>query len=86
MDNAQSKLISVSSEGSLRWMIGEKGKGPGDFENVWDILILDNSILVSNINSSRLDYFDFEGNFIKSIPLAKEISFYLLKELPIMEI
>lgn len=75
MDNAQSKMISVSSDGSLRWMIGEKGKGPGDFENVWNILILDNSILVSNINSSRLDYFDFEGNFIKSIPMAKEISF-----------
>ncbi|MEP1305304.1 MAG: hypothetical protein ABJK11_04530 [Balneola sp.] len=75
MDKAQSKLISVSSDGSLRWMTGEKGTGPGDFENVWDILILNNSILVSNINSSRLDYFDFEGNFIKSIPMTKEISF-----------
>ncbi len=75
MDSAQSKLICVSPNGTLRWITGEKGKGPGDFENVWGISILESSIMINNINSSRLDYFDFEGNFIKSKPLGKEVSF-----------
>ncbi len=75
MDIAQSKLISVSPDGTLRWITGEKGKGPGDFESVWGISILDSSIMVNNINSSRLDYFDFEGNFIKSTSLGKDVGF-----------
>ncbi len=59
----------------MRWLTGEKGKGPGDFENVWGISILGSSIMVNNINSSRLDYFDFNGNFIKSTALGKDIGF-----------
>lgn len=73
MDYAQSKLISVAPDGSFRWMTGEKGKGPGDFENVWGMSILDDSIIVSNIFSSRYDFFSFDGDFIKSISLPKEI-------------
>ncbi|MFA5668650.1 MAG: hypothetical protein WC967_05350 [Balneolaceae bacterium] len=80
MDYAQSKLISVAPDGSFRWMTGEKGKGPGDFEDVWGILIQDNYILVSNIQSTRHDFFDFDGNFIKSISLPKEILYSSIED------
>lgn len=75
MDRQQWKLISFSEDGTFRWMTGQKGKGPGDFENAYSMVTDGKSIFIGNIGGSRLDEFDFSGNFIKSINMPKTLDF-----------
>ncbi len=75
MDRKQHKLISVNQSGDLRWMTGEKGRGPGDFESAYSMISDNEFIYVGNLQGARLDFFDTAGSFIKSINLSEEISF-----------
>lgn len=75
MDRRQWKLISFSADGTFRWMSGQEGKGPGDFENAYSMVTDGESIFIGNISGSRIDKFDFSGYFIKSIPMPKEMGF-----------
>lgn len=59
-------LYSFAPDGSLRWQTGEKGRGPGDFENPLGLAVAGGFIYVSNINGSRIDVFNSDGNFVKS--------------------
>lgn len=72
-DREQSKLISISENGDLRWATGQEGRGPGDFKNISGILLRNEQILVFNIGGTRIDYYDFGGTYIKSIPMGDEI-------------
>lgn len=75
MDRSQHKLISVDKNEKLRWMVGQKGRGPGDFENAYSMMADDKFIYVGNLKGTRLDFFEPDGNFLKSINLNKDISF-----------
>lgn len=75
MDRRQNKLLSVSSDGKLRWITGEEGRGPGDFEDAYSMVTNGEYLYVGNLQGSRMDLFDFEGNFIKSHNLEESISF-----------
>ncbi|MTI89723.1 MAG: hypothetical protein FH748_17360 [Balneolaceae bacterium] len=75
LDRRQNKLISASPDGSVRWVTGQKGRGPGDFEYARNMIIHDDVLLISNLSGSRLDRFDLSGNFIASQPFDKETSF-----------
>jgi hypothetical protein len=75
MDRKQHKLISVDKTGKLRWMIGQKGRGPGDFENAYSMIANDDFVYVGNLQGTRLDIFNTEGGFVNSINLNKDISF-----------
>lgn len=74
-DRRQMMMISLDKEGNLRWAKGQEGKGPGDFENPFGLSVHNGKIYVANIQGSRLDEFDMDGNFIKSYDLPKEIRF-----------
>ena len=74
IDFRQSKLVSVSANGEFRWMTGQEGKGPGDFENARSMVSNGKSLLIGNIGGSRLDKFDYNGKFIRSIDLGKEFN------------
>lgn len=74
MDRQQSKLVSISSNGNLRWMTGQKGKGPGDFEQAYSMITDRDQLLISNIGGTRIDKFSFDGNFISSLNLSKNLS------------
>lgn len=74
-DRRQMKMISIDQEGNLRWAKGQEGKGPGDFESPFGMAIHGDRIYVANIQGSRLDEFDLDGNFIRSYDLPKEINF-----------
>lgn len=75
MDRQQWKLISFSADGKFRWMTGQEGKGPGDFERVRGIVTDGKNLFIGNIGGSRIDKFSFDGNFIKSIPMSKDLGF-----------
>ncbi|HBX66193.1 MAG TPA: hypothetical protein DEG32_08540, partial [Balneolaceae bacterium] len=74
-DRNISKLISVDSEGNLRWAVGQEGKGPGDFENPFGMDIYNDKIYVMNVQGSRLDEFDMNGSFIRSLDVPKSVQF-----------
>ncbi len=75
MDRRQNKLLSVSSDGRIRWITGEEGRGPGDFEDAYSMVTNGEYLYVGNLQGSRMDLFDFEGNFLKSHNLEGSISF-----------
>ena len=50
----------------LNKIAGRKGSGPGEFEDISDIQVLNNSILISDENRARLNKFSLEGEFEKS--------------------
>lgn len=74
MENRQHKLISFSPNLEFRWMTGGEGRGPGDFENARTMINDGNHLVVGNLGGNRIDLFDFDGNFIRSYNLSKEIS------------
>lgn len=73
LETRQSKLISFSADGTFRWMTGQKGRGPGDFDRPTHLLAGEEYLYVVNMAGTRLDLFDFEGNFVRSIDLGKEL-------------
>jgi|GEM_PF-714139 hypothetical protein len=74
-DRNISQLISVDPEGNLRWAVGQEGKGPGDFETPFGMDIYNDKIYVMNVQGSRLDEFDMNGSFIRSIEVPKSVQF-----------
>jgi hypothetical protein len=74
-DDQQYKLLSFSKDGSFRWIVGQKGRGPSDFENVNDLVTNDKWLVVGNQNGTRIDLFDFNGNYLKSNTIPKDVEF-----------
>ncbi|MEX0722959.1 MAG: 6-bladed beta-propeller [Gracilimonas sp.] len=81
IDRRLNKLISLDPEGNLRWATGQEGKGPGDFENPFGMSLYNDKLYIANIQGSRLDEFDKDGNFIKSYDLPKDIRFASLVDI-----
>lgn len=65
------KLYSFSPDGGLRWKTGQKGKGPGDFNNPTGFAVNSQYIFISNISGTRIDKYDLKGNYITSEPLGQ---------------
>ena len=74
-DRQQNKLISADNTGKIRWVTGQKGKGPGDFDRPSGMILEGNEILVFNVQGSRIDRFDLNGQFIRTIPISEGMSF-----------
>lgn len=73
LDDRLSKLISFDKNGEVRWVTGSKGRGPGDFENAWNMIWDgEQTIYVSNIARSRIDLFDLKGEFLKTLSINNE--------------
>ncbi len=73
LDDRLSKLISFDKNGKVRWVTGSKGRGPGDFENAWNMTWDGNeTIYVSNIARSRIDLFNLDGQFLNTLSTSNE--------------
>ena len=55
---------------------GSKGKEQGQFDKPWGIAVNDKSrtLAVADVNSKRVQMFDFDGNFLREITLGSETS------------
>jgi hypothetical protein len=42
---------------------GEKGNGPGEFHDPTGIAVTNREVFISDARNSRIQVFDFEGNF-----------------------
>lgn len=68
------RLVSLNSEGELRWETGEEGRGPGDFESVFHQFLYDGKLYISNISGTRLDIYDLDGTYLSTQTMPKELS------------
>lgn len=73
-DWQQNRIMSITKEGTFRWAAGQEGRGPGDFEKVYGMVLHENTLYVSNIQGSRLDLFSLDGEFMHSYNFRKEMN------------
>jgi hypothetical protein len=73
LDSSQNKLISIDSDGNLRWETGQPGRGPGDFQFPLGLVTDGEFLYLSNIMATRLDKYDMQGNFIQSYDFGPEL-------------
>jgi len=71
IDDQNGTLYSFDPDGNLRWKIGKKGKGPGDFQRPLGLVTDGKYLYTSNVSGTRIDQFDFKGNLINSTSLEK---------------
>lgn len=69
IDGQNGVLYSFDPDGNLRWEMGKKGRGPGDFEQPRGLVTDGEYLYTANVSGSRIDQFDMDGNFITSTSL-----------------
>jgi hypothetical protein len=70
MDNNE-RLVSFAPDGSLRWVISKKGKGPGDIEDPRGFATDGVKYLyLANVNGTRIDKLDLNGKYISSTAVS----------------
>lgn len=62
-------MYSFDPKGNMRWETGEEGTGPGDFERPRGLVTNGEHLYTANVNGSRIDQFDFDGNLLNSTSL-----------------
>lgn len=75
LDKYTTKSVKVfSRSGKYTNTIGQRGRGPGEYYEPTDFYVGDNEIIIYDQFTSKLNYYDMTGNFIKD----KKIPFYAL--------
>ena len=64
------RIQKYDFQGNYLLTIGRKGKGPGEFQNVWQPRFdRDKNMYVSDISLRRISLFDTEGNLLRQIKM-----------------
>ncbi|MCP2520400.1 6-bladed beta-propeller [Candidatus Aminicenantes bacterium AC-708-M15] len=71
LDSQNSRVLKFDKNGKFLWQVGRKGQGPGEFEYPEDLIITENELIVAE--STRIHYFDKNGNFKKTYRMEKPI-------------
>ena len=67
----RARVVSIAPDGSVRWVIDKKGKGPGDIQNPRGLATDGIKYLyLSNIKETRIDKFDLDGKFVSSFAVS----------------
>lgn len=69
IDEKKGKLYSFDPQGNMRWKTGDVGKGPGDFQNPRGLVTDGKYLYTANIQGSRIDKFNLQGELINSTTL-----------------
>jgi len=71
MDQKWRHIFQMSEDGRYLRTIGRAGQGPGEFRNPWGICADETRLMVIDNSNLSLQFFDFNGNFIKSRKVFK---------------
>jgi hypothetical protein len=64
-------IMKFGKSGDFIKIIGRKGQGPGEFMNPLCFCVTDKYIIVNDSNNYNIQFFDFDGKFIKSFKVFK---------------
>lgn len=80
LDKKASKVYKFAPEGNLLLSFGDKGRGPGDFVNPYDLYVSDTGEIVVSEESSFVSFFDKNGKFIKRLVLNRGLALTYLND------
>lgn len=66
-DNGLEKVVRISLNGNITQEIGRKGSGPGEYQSVSNIYLLDGSIFLVDDRQFIIHQFSQDGNLISSL-------------------
>ncbi len=55
-------------------ILGKQGNGPGEYRNPFSIIVNNDKLIINDMNSQRIQMFDFEGRFIKEYSFKKMVN------------
>ena len=61
------KLLSLTMDGEVKWLLVRQGKGPGEFEDPHDMQIADDMIGILDKEKAQVSLYSIEGQFYKNI-------------------
>lgn len=72
VDSGMKRIVSFGADGTLRWLTGREGQGPGELSGqsmsmAWDGR---STLYVTNWNNRRIDRWDLDGNHVDGWLLA----------------
>jgi len=70
-DQKAHHILIFDENGNFIRKIGRGGQGPGEFGNPYTMTTTSESLLVGDNSNMRIQYFDFEGNYIRSFKMFK---------------
>lgn len=70
------RVVALDSTGSVKWMHGTKGAGPGEYRNINDIRFLQNQLFLHDAGNLRISVLD---------PAGRPVRFVSTQELPPLE-
>ena len=65
--SSEHKLQKFTSSGELIKCVGKKGRKEGEFDTPRGVTLYDNQVYVCDYNNNRIQVFDFDLNFVRSI-------------------
>jgi hypothetical protein len=80
-DSRHNKIFCFDSNGKYLFQYGRQGQGPGEFNRPYNIAFFKNHIVIYDNGNSRIQFFNTQGKFVKSIKLFKTyVDFFINKE------
>jgi hypothetical protein len=64
-------IFKFDPNGNFLKIIGRKGQGPGEFLNPYCITVTKNFLIVSDTNGRKIQFFDRDGKYLRSIKSLK---------------
>jgi hypothetical protein len=75
-ENSFGRIFMISRDGSLKNSFSEKGRGPGEFQRVNNLLKAGTQLYVFDHSQSKMMEFDYEdGNLLKEVNLEQRFEF-----------
>ena len=70
-DQKVNQIFMFDERGNFIKYIGREGQGPGEFGNPFCMTTTSDAIIVADNSNMRIQYYDFEGNFIQDFKVFK---------------
>jgi len=71
IDNRGNEVFIFSSSGQFQKKFGRSGQGPGELLQPYNLMVTQNSIVVSEVGNMRVQFLDFDGLYQKGFKIFK---------------
>lgn len=71
LDKMQNTVFCFDTTGKFRQKINRQGRSGQEYITADDFIVQDNTLIVFDNNKSQLQFYDFQGNYVKTIPICQ---------------